>query len=704
MAFLGAALRGSPTMVVIEDAEHLDEASRDLLGRLTDAAADRRQVLLITRSSPEPVIVNEERATASAIIELDALPADALSRILQLATDDDPLRPHEIAELVRRSGGNPLFLFQLLDAVRTSGDLETLPDSIEAHIAGEIDRLAPRDRTVLRYAAVLGATFDPRLLLECVREEIDIDDDLWSRLGDLISGDPDGDLRFRSGLIRDAAYEGLPYRRRRALHGRVGEAIEANAGVSLDEEVGILAFHYHEAQRWDKAWRFCRQAGDRALDVYANVEATRFFEKALDAGRRLRSVTARDLAALYERSADARYRLGEFDTADHGYVAARRLLQRDPVSAAPLVVKQAMVATRTGAYRRGYTRVAAALRSLEGIRGREAAANRARLMVPIAAVRFFQNRRVESIEWCRRAIREARRSGAKDALAEAYKVLDLAYLENGQIEKAVYSRRALEIYEELGDLRNQALVLNNEGLLAHDRSHWVESRELYERALGIAVQIGDRSMGALLQYNLTEILIDQGRYDEAEPLIMEVLRVWRAAGAEGDVAEAQRELGRLQARRGDFDAASTLLESAREYQAGSGKPGEVLLTDVRIAEMLLLAGDPGAAQPVLERAAALAASTDGGSVVEPMLMRLSGWADMQRGDHRGAAQAMDRCLRRARRREDAHEEALALDGLAALSRLTGRPDAALDGAREDLLTRLGIDQPPRFPTEPRQAA
>ena len=54
--------------------------------------------------------------------------------------------------------------------------------------------------------------------------------------------------------MRDAAYEGLPYRRRRALHGRVGATIEAAAGENLDEVVGLLALHYHEAQRWDKAW------------------------------------------------------------------------------------------------------------------------------------------------------------------------------------------------------------------------------------------------------------------------------------------------------------------------------------------------------------------------------------------------------------------------------------------------------------------
>ncbi len=169
-----------------------------------------------------------------------------------------------------------------------TGSLESLPDSIESMIAGQIDRLAATDRTILRYASVLGTSFDPALLAAAVREDVDIDAEAWSRLGDLVQEESTGNLRFRNTLIRDAAYEGLPYRRRRDLHARVGETIEARAGVSLDEEVGALALHYFEAQRWDKAWTFCRMAGDRAMSIYANIEATKAYERAL-AGRSSRA-------------------------------------------------------------------------------------------------------------------------------------------------------------------------------------------------------------------------------------------------------------------------------------------------------------------------------------------------------------------------------------------------------------------------------
>ena len=184
--------------------------------------------------------------------------------ILENATEDDPLHPHVVDELARRCAGNPLFLFQLLEAFRETGTLEALPGSIESLIAGEIDRLAPTDRTILRYAAVLGTSFDPALLTDCVRDDVELDPDVWTRLSGMLARESEHELRFRSTLMRDAAYEGLPYRRRRALHGRVGATIESTAGENLDEVVGILALHFHEAQRWDKAWRYCRQAADRA--------------------------------------------------------------------------------------------------------------------------------------------------------------------------------------------------------------------------------------------------------------------------------------------------------------------------------------------------------------------------------------------------------------------------------------------------------
>jgi len=265
--FLAKTLPG-PTLLAIDDSHFLDDSTRDLLGRLFQARGSHRAMLVLTHRLADRILdttnFDEERCLH---VPLGPLAPAARIEMIEAVTEDAPLRPHEAEIIADRSGGNPLFLRDLLDAVRTSGSIESLPDSVEALIAGEIDRLAPTDRMILRYASVLGTRFDPDLLDEAVRADVDLDGAVWDRLAALVRPDRTRGLRFQSTLVRDAAYEGLPYRRRRVLHERVAEAIESSAGESVEEEIPTLALHYHEAQRWDKAWTYNRMAGERAMKV-----------------------------------------------------------------------------------------------------------------------------------------------------------------------------------------------------------------------------------------------------------------------------------------------------------------------------------------------------------------------------------------------------------------------------------------------------
>ena len=60
-----------------------------------------------------------------------------------------------------------------------TGTTDSLPDSIEAVVAAEVDRLSPSDRTVLRYASVLGVRFDEALLAAALPDWVEADDAIW---------------------------------------------------------------------------------------------------------------------------------------------------------------------------------------------------------------------------------------------------------------------------------------------------------------------------------------------------------------------------------------------------------------------------------------------------------------------------------------------------------------------------------------------
>ena len=315
MQLLVSILAGTATVLAVEDVQYIDEASKDLLLRLSKAGAALRQLLVISHTDSSIVWVSPEQELRSLALTLLPLSERQMVEIVRRATYEAPLQAHVVEDIARRSAGNALFLFELLKMVRTTGSAEMLPDSVESVISGEIDRLSPNDRMILRYASVLGTTFDGALLRAAVEGDVDLDDGVWHRFAGLVEVGEDGGCKFRNTLVRDTAYEGLPYRRRRELHERVGEAIERLSGASTEEEVSTLALHYYEAQHHAKAWHYCLLAGNRAKAVAANIEAARFYERALSSARRLRHVSDDERASTGSCSGGVQEAGGLFDEA-----------------------------------------------------------------------------------------------------------------------------------------------------------------------------------------------------------------------------------------------------------------------------------------------------------------------------------------------------------------------------------------------------
>src|SRR5215218_6980945 len=112
--------------------------------------------------------------------------------------------------------------------------------------------------------------------------------------------------------MRDAAYEGLPYRRRRELHARVGRALLASGGDAEQEQAELLSLHFFLAGDLERAWRYSTIAAERARAAYANIEAARFFRRAIDAGRRVPRIGDDEIATVAESLGDALNLAGEF--------------------------------------------------------------------------------------------------------------------------------------------------------------------------------------------------------------------------------------------------------------------------------------------------------------------------------------------------------------------------------------------------------
>src|SRR5207244_3117822 len=146
----------------------------------------------------------------------------------------------------------------------------------------------PEDKRLLQTAAVIG-TDVPFSLLRAIA---DVPEEALHRgLAHLQTAEflyetrlfPEPEYTFTHALTHEVAYGSLLLERRRILHARLVEAIEALAPERAAEQVERLAHHALRGEVWGKAVSYCRQAGARAHVRAAFREAVTYHEQALQA-------------------------------------------------------------------------------------------------------------------------------------------------------------------------------------------------------------------------------------------------------------------------------------------------------------------------------------------------------------------------------------------------------------------------------------
>jgi tetratricopeptide (TPR) repeat protein len=691
---LGLLLADGVTLI-FNDVHLMDDASRDLIDRLAADAAGRPWLVLVSRRPDSPSPLTAPPAVA---MELGPLSEEAAAALLRRATASAPLAPHRLLELTRRAAGNPLFLRELVAQLRDGGDPASLPRSVEGAIAARIDRLRTADRRILRSAAVIGMDVELGLLAEVLGEESVAaggDVDPLHRLDEFLEPTGPRLRRFSHQLVREVAYEGLPYRRRTELHGATAAALERAAGADADRHAELLALHCMHGGRYAAAWRYARVAAQRAQAQYANVEAAESYRLALAAAAHLDDIPATDLAAVDAALGEICVELGELSAADRSLRRALRRVRDRPPEAARLQLGLARLRDLSGRHRAALRWTARAESTLDGLEGPEIRTIRAQLAVRRARNSYRRGRHADALSLARRASELARggddRRTDRRTLAEALEYADLCAIELG-LAAGDGARRALAIYEELGDLGAEARVRNTMGLLAYHRGEWPAALEHYAAAERAYERSGRRWDAATTSANRAEILADQGRLQEARQVLELAVPVWRSVDAVSEAAFGEYQLGRIDARQGDNASARRRFDAAREHFGSVGELTEVVVVDALAAECLSLAGDDGAALAAADAALARAVALGGVASLVPLLQRVRGTSLLALGRRPESERALRAGLEAAREREAAHEVAFTLAALIDAGMAAG---AAQESAwREEhrrLVSGLGIE-------------
>lgn len=338
-----------PLVVVFEDVHWLDQSSAALLEHLLPLVRDL-PLLICCVGRPEPQspmarwleVAARYYADFHTKIALTPLSPSESTRLIRNLLKVDDLSASLRETILRKAEGNPFFVEEVIRTLievgalvfdKTTGRWQVttqiehvaIPDTLSGVIMARIDRLDEEMKGVLKLAAVIGRSFFYRVLRSLTHAEQELDRHLGGLQAlELVrekSRVPELEYVFKHALVQEAAYESVLLQRRRELHQRVGECIEALFAERLEEFYGLLAYHFTRAEEWQKAQDYLFKAGDQAGKLAADAEALVHYQLAMAAytrafGDRWDRV---ERAVLERKIGEALFRRGEHEQAQ-GYL------------------------------------------------------------------------------------------------------------------------------------------------------------------------------------------------------------------------------------------------------------------------------------------------------------------------------------------------------------------------------------------------
>lgn len=325
-----------PVVLAFEDLHWADEGVLDLIQSLTEKV-DAAALFIVCLARPEllerrPNWGGGRRNTTT--LDLPPLRPQEVTQLVA-ALGSQGLAPEITAAIVQRAEGNPLFAEELVRMMlegSTSGT--AIPDTVQAVLTARVDRLPPNERRVLQAAAVIGRTFWP----SAVGSIAGLPEDETAKsiealiTKELVTGRPistiagEREFAFRHILTRDVAYNILPKSQRQRAHAEIVRWFESRLGERLEEIVEILAEHLRVAGD-SRAPIYLHRAGVKARRLYANADAIRLFDQALEAVGKTETASSLP-ASVYRDRGEVYQLLGEYSAAmadfDSGLAAARQ--------------------------------------------------------------------------------------------------------------------------------------------------------------------------------------------------------------------------------------------------------------------------------------------------------------------------------------------------------------------------------------------
>ena len=288
-----------PLVVIFEDLHWIDAETQELLDLLVDSVASAR-ILMLVNYRPE---YHHEwgNRTCYTQLRLDPLGGQSADEMLDALLGGDASLQSLKRLIIEKTQGNPFFMEEIVRALVEQGVLVRngatrltkplteihVPPTVHGILASRIDALSASEKGLLQTLAVIGKDFPLNLVRHLTAGP---DDRLEPMLKGLQAGEfiyeqaalGETEYTFKHALTQEVAYNSVLMERRRLLHERTGEAIEALFKERIDDHLAELAHHYSRSANTRKAVEYLFRAGSQAAARFAFSEAVTRLSSALE--------------------------------------------------------------------------------------------------------------------------------------------------------------------------------------------------------------------------------------------------------------------------------------------------------------------------------------------------------------------------------------------------------------------------------------
>jgi len=477
-----------PIMLILDDIQWADKASIGLFSFFARNISGIPLVLIGVHRPPETVLDFDTSALVELVrqlniedlslnISLERLSAEETNEVIQSILNDQQVDAKLSSNIFHQSGGNPLFIYELVNLMKDKNHIEFTNDSwklkkvnksevvsskVQDVIKQRIDHLDLQSKELLQVASCEGEYFQSDVLSGVLNISRLV---LLKQLQALenqtrIIRHENKIYRFDHILIREVLYDSIIIELREEYHRLIAQWLIDNFSGKAEYACRI-SHHLISAGQEEQALDYLLKAANHSRNLYAIEEALNYYNKFISLSEKNGIKNDAYQINLEEGLGDVYISLGKSEEAFKHYQHYLNIAQSQHND----------------------------LQIIKSLR-KFAECNRVKGNID------------EAEKLCSSALELAEKIDNKNEIIETLNTLALINASKGDYNETIdISDKALKLSEELNDQKNKSICLANSGFAYWHLGNYPVAMEQFNYALSIQRSIGDlRGLSTTLNF------------------------------------------------------------------------------------------------------------------------------------------------------------------------------------------------------------